>query len=187
MSFPSTARSFGFKHSLCPSGFFKRFVTTLAVSVCFTLLAPMALAQDCGGYNGAGPIGGVSSVDNGRLCLNKPGAPAEINIAVANVGDGDNPANFGVEVDWDDGSPRQVILYGGAVPINNVGPHAYQIPSITHDFLPRPCGSRPGGGCGYRPKVYLRLAGATCPTLFGTSPDFFRFNTDQAFRYIPVW
>jgi hypothetical protein len=40
----------------------------------------------------------------------------------------------------------------------NIGPHAYDIPSITHAFLPRPCQSRPGAECSYRPRVFLRIA-----------------------------
>ncbi len=104
------------------------------------------LAQvGCGGFDGAPqPTGGPQSITNGQICLNKPGAPAQIRISAFNVADGNNPNNFGVEIDWDDGSPRQIISFGGAITVNNTGPHAYDIPSITHVFLPRPCAARPG-------------------------------------------
>lgn len=139
------------------------------------------LAQvGCGGFDGAPqPTGGPQSITNGQICLNKPGAPAQIKISAFNVADGNNPNNFAVEIDWDDGSARQVVAFGGAIPVNNTGPHEYDIPSITHVFLPRPCAARPGAECAYRPRVFLRIAGFTCPAQFGTSPDFFRFNTDD--------
>jgi gliding motility-associated-like protein len=139
------------------------------------------LAQvGCGGFDGAPqPTGGPQSITNGQICLNKPGAPAQIRISAFNVADGNNPNNFGVEIDWDDGSPRQIVSFGGAITVNNTGLHAYDIPSITHVFLPRPCAARPGAECSYRPRVFLRIAGITCPAQFGTSPDFFRFNTDD--------
>jgi len=134
----------------------------------------------CGGFDGAPqPTGGPQSLTNGQICLNKPGAPAEIKISAFNVADGNNPNNFAVEIDWDDGSARQIVAFGGGITVNNTGPHAYDIPSITHAFLPRPCASRPGAECSYRPRVFLRIAGTTCPAQFGTSPDFFRFNTDD--------
>lgn len=134
----------------------------------------------CGGFNGApSPSGGPQSLDNGQLCINKPGAPAQLRIIAANVADGSNPNNFAVEIDWDDGSPRQILTFGGSIPILNTAPHAYDIPSLTHVFLPRPCVSRPGAECSYRPRVFLRIAGTTCPAQFGTSPDYFRFNTDD--------
>ncbi len=139
------------------------------------------LAQvGCGGFNGAPtPLGGPLSVDNGQICLNKPGAPAEITFRATNVADGNDPNNFAIDIDWDDGSPRQTVSFGGAIPVNIIGPHAYEIPSITHVFLPRPCAARPGAECSYRPRVFLRIAGNPCPAQFGTSPDFFRFNTDD--------
>lgn len=134
----------------------------------------------CGGFNGApSPSGGAISLDNGQLCLNKPGAPGQISITASNVADGSNPNNFAVEIDWDDGSPRQVVAFGGGITVLNTGPHQYQIPVINHTFLPRPCNARPGAECSYRPRVFLRIAGVTCPAQFGTSPDFFRFNTDD--------
>ncbi len=139
------------------------------------------LAQvGCGGFNGAPqPTGGPQSIDNGQICLNKPGAPGQIRISAFNVADGSVPANFAVEIDWDDGSPRQIVAFGGPITVNNPAPHEYEIPSITHVFLPRPCAARPGAECSYRPRVFLRIAGITCPAQFGTSPDFFRFNTDD--------
>ena len=147
----------------------------------FFLSASNLLAQvGCGGFDGAPqPTGGPQSITNGQICLNKPGAPAQIKISAFNVADGNNPNNFAVEIDWDDGSARQIVAFGGAIPVNNTGPHAYDIPSITHVFLPRPCAARPGAECAYRPRVFLRIAGTTCPAQFGTSPDFFRFNTDD--------
>ncbi|MDH4092473.1 MAG: hypothetical protein OEV24_18590 [Cyclobacteriaceae bacterium] len=142
----------------------------------------------CGGFDGApAPNGGPQSISNGQICLNKPGAPAEIRINANNVADGNNPNNFGVEIDWDDGSPRQIVSFGGGITVNNTGPHTYEIPSITHVFLPRPCASRPGAECSYRPRVFLRIAGTTCPAQFGTSPDFFRFNTDDQCSGITVF
>ncbi len=142
-------------------------------------LNPASAQIGCFGYDGTLVSGGPQSISNGALCLNKPGAPAQLSIMAFNVADGNNPNNFGIEIDWDDGSPRQVIAFGGTIPINNTSPHTYEIPSITHVFLPRPCGNRPGAECSYRPKIYLRIAGTTCPAEFGTSPEFFRFDTDD--------
>lgn len=138
----------------------------------------------CAGWSGPSPTGGAISIRNGQLCLNKPiGGPSDlaaISISAFNVQDGNNPGNFGVEIDWDDGSAPEYIQFGGAILINNVGPHNYVIPEITHQFLPRPCAARPGAECSYRPRVYLRIGpNQRCPAAFGTSPDFFRFNTDD--------
>lgn len=135
----------------------------------------------CGGFNGApSPSGGTISLGPGEICLNKPGgAPAQISISALNVADGNNPNNFAVEIDWDDGSARQIVAFGGGITVTNTGPHSYNIPLINHVFLPRPCAGRPGAECSYRPRVFLRIAGTTCPAQFGTSPDFFRFNTDD--------
>src|SRR4051794_27860107 len=73
----------------------------------------------CGGFNGApSPSGGAISVNNGQLCLNKPGAPGQISITATNVADGNNPNNFAVVIDWDDGSPTQIVAYGGPIPVN---------------------------------------------------------------------
>lgn len=148
----------------------------------FSLLGTSKLLAQvgCGGFDGAPqPTGGPQSITNGQICLNKPGAPAQIRISAFNVADGNNPNNFAVEIDWDDGSARQIVPFGGAIPVSHTGPHSYDIPSITHAFLPRPCAARPGAECAYRPRVFLRIAGTTCPAQFGTSPDFFRFNTDD--------
>jgi len=149
----------------------------------FALLgATNAFSQiGCGGFNGAPqPTGGPQSLDNGELCLNKVGGPpAKIRISAFNVADGNNPNNFAVEIDWDDGSARQIVAFGGGITVNHPAPHDYDIPLITHVFLPRPCAARPGAECAYRPRVFLRIAGVTCPAQFGTSPDFFRFNTDD--------
>ncbi|MEJ1241755.1 PKD domain-containing protein [Chryseolinea sp. T2] len=159
----------------------------LLAIVLLLVVSQDALAQvGCGGWVGPTPTGGAISVDNGKLCLNKPanintvGDPAIISITAANVADGNNPSNFAVEIDWDDGSPRQVVAFGNAtIPVTNNGPHSYKIDEVKHIFLPRACGVRPGAECSYRPRVFLRIAGVTCPAQFGTSPDFFRFNTDD--------
>jgi len=121
------------------------------------------LAQvGCGGFDGAPqPTGGPLSITNGQICLNKAGAAAEIRFLATNVADGNNPNNFGIEIDWDDGSARQVVAFGGPITVLNTGPHAYDIPSITHVFLPRACAARPGAECSYRPRVFLRIAGTT--------------------------
>lgn len=143
--------------------------------------APLWAQVGCGGFNGAPqPSGGVNSLDNGSICLSDPTqTPAEIEIVASNVADGSNPNNFSVVIDWDDGSAREIIAFGGATTVINTGPHAYRIPSIKHQFLPRACNATAGRQCAYKPRVYLRIAGNICPAEFGNPPDFFRFNTDD--------
>lgn len=136
----------------------------------------------CGGFNGAPqPSGGITSDEPGSLCLNDPvQIPATINIVASNVADGTNPNNFAVVIDWDDGSPLQTITYGGAIPVSyTAATHRYEINSIPHVFLPKPCNATMGRMCAYKPRIYLRIAGVTCPAEFGNPPDFFRYNTDD--------
>ena len=139
------------------------------------------LAQvGCGGFYGAPPpTRGPPKIDKGQIFFKKTRAPRPNKIFPFNGGGGRGPAEFSGENDWGDGAPRQIVAFGGPITVNNPAPHEYEIPSITHVFLPRPCAARPGAECSYRPRVFLRIAGTTCPAQFGTSPDFFRFNTDD--------
>lgn len=135
----------------------------------------------CGGFNGSPqPSGGVTSGAPGSLCLNDAAQiPERITITASNVADGNNPNNFAVVIDWDDGSGLQTINYGPGSPIVNTGPHSYEIKDIEHVFLPRPCNATMGRRCAYKPRIYLRIAGTTCPAEFGNPPDFFKYNTDD--------
>ena len=134
-------------------------------------------AQGCNGADGTGVFGGgISVLNNGQLCLNKSGAAAELRITISNV-DESSPS-FAVEIDWDDSSPRQIIAYGGGSLVKTAA-NTFEISSVTHTLLSRPCGARPGAECAYRPKVYLRFGGITCVQQFGTSPEIYRFNTDD--------
>jgi hypothetical protein len=136
----------------------------------------------CGSFSGAPqPSGGITSDEPGSLCLNDPiQIPATIDIKAINVADGTNPNNFAVVIDWDDGSALQTITYGGATPITyTAATHEYFIDNIPHVFLPKPCNATMGRQCAYKPRIYLRIAGVTCPAEFGNPPDFFRYNTDD--------
>jgi gliding motility-associated-like protein len=157
-----------------------KFFLVLVFLIVFSL--QVSAQVGCGGFNGAPqPSGGITSDEPGSLCLNDPiQLPATINILASNVADGSNPNNFAVVIDWDDGSALQTITYGGAVPITyNAATHRYEINNIPHVFLPKPCNATMGRQCAYKPRVYLRIAGATCPAEFGNPPDFFRYNTDD--------
>jgi gliding motility-associated-like protein len=161
---------------------FLRYPLLVIFLAAFFFIQNSALAQvGCNGFDGAPqPSGGVNSINNGTLCLNAPSpAPAEIEILASNVADGNNPNNFAVIINWDDGSAEQIIAFGGPVTVLNTGPHSYRIPSITHQFLPRNCLGGNGRQCAYKPRVYLRIAGTRCGAEFGNPPDFFRFNTDD--------
>lgn len=145
--------------------------------ILFCILSPgfsqIGLAQSCDGADGSSPNKGPNKESNGSYCLNNPALPGEISIQATNVDDADDPTNFGVEIDWDDGSAPQVVDYpgDGTVTITYNGNHEYVISSVTHFFEP--------GKCVYTPSVFLRIAGSTCPSQFGALPDFNRYNTDD--------
>lgn len=159
-------------------------LTFFVLFICIFFSLPVVAQLGCGGFDGAPqPSGGVNSVSNGDLCLNlgAAAAPAIITIQARNVADGNNPNNFAVAIDWDDGSPIEIIQYGGAIPISyNAVNHEYVTGNIQHRFLERGCDpTRIGRQCTYKPRVFLRIAGVTCPAEFGNPPDFFRYNTDD--------
>jgi gliding motility-associated-like protein len=154
------------------------------VVLCISVLyAVEAVAQtSCGSTTGAPqPDGGPQKEDNGTLCLNSPvQSPAIISFSAKNVIDNNDRNNFGFVIDWDDGSPLQIVSWGGPIPMTyDPIKKEYAVAAISHVFLPKNCSAPMGRQCSYTPRTYLRIAGQMCSAVFGSPPDFFRYNTDD--------